>query len=43
VTRTARGLLFDVMLEPKGRAFALQRLRDQLAERGVELRGAAAS
>jgi UV DNA damage endonuclease len=34
---TAAGLEFDVMLEAKGKDLALQRLREQLAARGVEL------
>jgi UV DNA damage endonuclease len=37
VTQTARGLIFDVMLEAKAKDLALLRLRDQLRERGVEL------
>jgi UV DNA damage endonuclease len=36
VTETARGLDFDVMLEAKAKDLALLRLREQLAERGVE-------
>ena len=39
---TAAGLEFDVMLEAKGKDLALQRLREQLATRGVELDSVAA-
>lgn len=41
VRETAAGLDFDVMLEAKAKDLALLRLRAQLAERGVELGGAA--
>jgi UV DNA damage endonuclease len=37
VRETAAGLDFDVMLEAKGKDLALQRLREQLATRGVAL------
>ena len=37
VRETAAGLEFDVMLEAKGKDLALLRLREQLAERGIEL------
>lgn len=36
LTRTAAGLVFDVMLEAKGKDLALLRLREQLAARGLE-------
>jgi UV DNA damage endonuclease len=40
---TAAGLDFDVMLEAKAKDLALLRLRDQLAERGLDPEGVAAA
>ena len=37
LTETARGHRFDVMLEAKAKDLALLRLRDQLAQRGIDL------
>jgi hypothetical protein len=41
VRETAAGLRFDVMLEAKAKDLALLRLREQLAQRGIESRAGA--